>query len=142
MKFIKKIYQSYKEIIHYFIVGVLTMLVSLSVKYILLFTILNVSNPLDVQIAVTISWICAVAFAYSTNRIFVFHSKEKKILKEIISFVSGRILTLFLEMFIMWFLITFLKLNTNLWVIISTFICQIIITVSNYIISKVVVFKK
>lgn len=108
----------------------------------LLFTFLDASNAVELQIAVIISWVCAVAFAYVTNRIFVFKSKNKNYFKEISSFVSGRILTLLMEMAIMWFFVTLLKLNTDFWVVVFTMICQVLITVANYILSKLFVFKK
>ena len=108
----------------------------------LLFTFLDASNAVELQIAVIISWVCAVAFAYVTKRIFVFKSKNNNYLKEISSFVSGRILTLLMEMAIMWFFVTLLKLNTDFWVVVFTMICQVLITVANYILSKLFVFKK
>lgn len=141
MEKIKKIYKKYKEIINYLIVGGLTTLVSLAVKYALLFTVLDASNAFELQIAVIISWICSVLFAYITNRIFVFKSKSKKYLKEIFSFVSGRILTLVMEMGIMWFFVTWLELNTNFWVIVFTLVSQVLVIVFNYIFSKIFVFK-
>ena len=142
MQKILDIYHKYEEIINYLIVGVLTTVVSVAVKFGLLFTILDATKPIELQIAVIISWICAVAFAYITNRIFVFHSKSKNYLKEIISFVAGRILTLLLDMFIMWFFINLLKLNSDLWVIIVTLISQVAVTIANYVVSKIFVFKK
>ena len=81
MKKIVDLYKKYEEIINYLIVGVLTTVVSLVVKWGLLFTILDPKNSLQLQVAVVISWIAAVVFAYITNRIFVFKSKSKKILK-------------------------------------------------------------
>lgn len=142
MKNIWSLYHKYEEVINYLIVGVLTTIVSLGVKYLLLFTFLDASNAVELQIAVIISWVCAVAFAYVTNRIFVFKSKNKNYFKEISSFVSGRILTLLMEMAIMWFFVTLLKLNTDFWVVVFTMICQVLITVANYILSKLFVFKK
>ena len=142
MKKVIDYYHRYEEIINYLIVGGLTTLVSLGVKYALLFTILDASNSIQLQISVMISWICAVIFAYIMNRIFVFKSKSKNYFKEISSFVGGRILTLLLEMVFMWFFVTFLKLNSNAWVITFTIICQVVITLSNYILSKLFVFKK
>lgn len=139
---IKDIYQKYEEIINYLIVGGLTTLISLAVKYGLLFTILSASNPIQLQIAVIISWIIAVAFAYFANRIFVFHSKSKNYLKEVSGFVVGRIATLIMEMVIMWFFVTLLGLDSNLWVIIWTIVAQILVIIGNYIISKLFVFKK
>lgn len=142
MKKIWSLYHKYEEVINYLIVGVLTTIVSLGVKYLLLFTFLDASNAVELQMAVIISWVCAVAFAYVTNRIFVFKSKNKNYFKEISSFVSGRILTLLMEMAIMWFFVTLLKLNTDFWVVVFTMICQVLITVANYILSKLFVFKK
>src|SRR5574344_1082956 len=142
MNKIIKIYKKYEEIINYLIVGVLTTLVSLGIKWLLLFTVLNPKNPFQLQTAIIISWICAVLFAYVTNRIFVFKSKSKKILKEIASFFAARILTLLMEMFIMWFFVTLLKLNSNKWVFIWTLIVQVLVTIFNYIFSKLFVFKK
>lgn len=142
MKKIWSLYHKYEEVINYLIVGVLTTIVSLGVKYLLLFTFLDASNAVELQIAVIISWVCAVAFAYVTNRIFVFKSKNKNYFKEISSFVSGRILTLLMEMAIMWFFVTLLKLNTDFWVVVFTMICQVLITVANYILSKLFIFKK
>ena len=136
------IYKKYAEIINYLIVGVLTTIVSVGVKFGLLFTILDAKKEIELQIAVVISWICAVAFAYIANRIFVFHSKNKNYFKEIISFVSARIATLLMDMFIMWFFCNLLNLNTDLWVIIATLISQVVVTIANYVFSKIFVFKK
>ena len=78
------LYKKYEEIINYLIMGGLTTVVNLIVKYALLFTILDATNSLQLQIAVIISWIVACLFAYITNRIIVFKSQSKKILKELI----------------------------------------------------------
>lgn len=141
-KFIMKMYKKYREIIVYLIVGVLTTIVSLITKWGLLFTILDAEDAFELQVAVIISWIISVLFAYVTNRIFVFCSKNKKILKEMISFFGARILTLVMEMAIMWFFVTLLKLNTNMWVIVWTLVTQVLVIVLNYIFSKIFVFKK
>ncbi len=142
MKKLEELYHKYEEIINYLIVGVLTTVVSVAVKFGLLFTVLDRTKEMQLQAAVIISWICAVAFAYITNRIFVFHSNSKQYLKEITTFVSGRIVTLLMDMFIMWFFINLLKLDSDLWVVIVTMISQVVVTVSNYVLSKVFVFKK
>ncbi|MCI5880164.1 MAG: GtrA family protein [Bacillales bacterium] len=142
MKKIISIYKKYEEIINYIIVGGLTTLVSLASKWILLFTVLDAASALELQIAVIISWICAVSFAYITNRIFVFKSNNKNILKEITSFFGARTLTLLLEMVIMWFFVTLLRMNSDTWVLIWTILSQFIILVLNYVFSKIFVFKK
>lgn len=142
IKKIKELYIKYKEIINYLIFGVLTTLVNLITKYILLFTILDPTNGFQLQIAIIISWIAGVLFAYFTNRKFVFESKNENKLKEFISFVVARIATLLLEMFIMWFFVTLLKLNSDLYVVIFTLVAQVAVVIGNYIFSKLFVFKK
>lgn len=136
------IYYKNLEIWNYLIVGVLTTVVSLAIKWGLLFTILDAKNGFQVQVAVVVSWIGAVIFAYITNRIFVFKSKSKNYLKEISSFILGRVATLLMEMFIMWFFVTLLKLNSDNWVLVFTLVCQVLVTIFNYILSKLFVFKK
>ena len=63
MEKIKELYIKYKEIVNYLIFGVLTTIVSLGAKYLLLFTILDAKNSIQLQIAVVISWIAACLFA-------------------------------------------------------------------------------
>ena len=141
MKIIE-LYKKYEEIINYLIIGVLTTVVNLAVKYALLFTVLNASDATQLQIAVVISWIVACLFAYITNRKIVFKSKSKKILKEFTAFISARLFTLILEMLIMFIFVTLLKLNSNLWVVIWSIVAQVVVIVVNYILSKLVIFKK
>ena len=141
-KKIIELYEKYKEIINYLIFGVLTTIVNLVVKYLLLFTILNPQNSIELQTSIILSWIAAVTFAYFTNRIYVFKSENKNKLKEFFNFIIARISTLLMEMAIMWFFVTFLKLNSNLYVIIFTLISQFVVIVSNYVFSKLFIFKK
>lgn len=139
---VKKIYKKYEEVINYIIVGGCTTVVSLVSKYLLLFTVLKASDPIQLQIAVLISWVCAVTFAYITNRLFVFKSKSKSYLEEIAKFFGGRVGTLLMEMVIMWFFCNLLGLNSDMWVFVFTIVCQILIMIANYFISKFFVFSK
>ena len=134
---IKNIYLKHKEIINYLIFGILTTIVSLVTYYLLVYTILNPNNSLELQIANIISWITSVTFAYITNRKYVFNSKNNNILKEITKFYSSRLTTLFLDMLIMFIFVTILKFNDK---IIKIFV-QIIVIITNYILSKLLVFK-
>ena len=136
------IYKKNEEVINYLIMGVLATIVNIGVKYVLLFTILNPKDAFELQLSVIISWIAAVLFAYITNRTIVFKSESKNVLKEFLSFVVARIITLIMEMIIMWFFITFLKLDTNLWVIVITIFAQALVIILNYVFSKLFIFKK
>lgn len=138
MEKIKQLYLKYKEIINYLIVGVLTTVVSLAVYYISVLTFLNPEDAFQLQIANIISWIAGVTFAYFTNRKYVFESKEKNKLKEASKFVLSRVITLFMDMFIMWLGVTILHGNDKIMKLVS----QVVITISNYVFSKIFVFKK
>ena len=112
-------------------------MVSLGTYYICVSTFLNPNNGIELQIANIISWICAVLFAFYVNRKYVFKSKSNKVCKEFVSFVSGRIITLLLDMLIMFLLVTVLSINDK----IAKLIVQFVVTFLNYIFSKLIVFK-
>lgn len=122
----------------YLIFGVLTTVVSLLVYYGCIYTFLNPENAVQLQIANIISWIAGVAFAYITNRKFVFESNESNQLKEISKFVTSRLATLFLDMIIMFIGVTCLHGNDKIVKLIS----QVLVIIGNYIFSKLFVFKK
>ena len=128
----------YKEIINYLIFGVLTTVVSLATYYICVYTFLNPDNSLQLQVANIVSWIAGVTFAYITNRKFVFESEEQEKLKEAGKFVTSRIATLLTDMLIMFIGVTILKLNDKIIKLIS----QIIVIIANYLLSKMLVFRK
>ena len=142
LKFLADIYRNHLEGMRYLVFGALATVINLGVKFLLLFTILDASNEFELQLAVIISWIVACAFAYFTNRVLVFKSESDKILKEAISFVTARIATLGLEMLIMFFFVTFLGLDSNLWVAVWSVFAQVMVILTNYIFSKLFIFKK
>ena len=120
-----------KEIINYLIVGGCTTIVSI-VTYWLFRQFIS-----HYLICTILSWIFAVLFAYVTNRIFVFHSKEKNIIAEFCSFIFSRVLSLLAEIVCMFLLVDLIHVND----MISKVIVQFIIIVLNYIFSKMFVFK-
>ena len=137
MKKYWEIYKKHEEIINYLIVGVLTTIVSLIFYYISTRTFLDPSNPFQLQIANMIKWITGVLFAYVTNRIFVFKSKRRDIGKEFVQFTSSRVATLFLDMAVMALLVTKMGMND----LVATLISLVLVTIGNYILSKIFVFK-
>lgn len=131
------VYHKNEELWNYLIVGGLTTVVSLVSKW-LLWLVLDPKEAIPLQISIILSWIISVLFAYVANRIFVFKSKVKNIIKEMVSFFGARLLTLGMEMAIMWFFVTLLGLNE----FIFTIVTQVLIVIFNYIFSKIFVFKK
>lgn len=137
MKKIINLYKKYNEIINYIIVGGLTTLVSLASYYICVSTFLNPKSAIELQIANIISWVLSVTFAYFTNRMFVFKSKNKNKLKEALKFYMFRVSTLFIDMGFMFLLVSLLSVNDK----VSKILVQFIILVLNYLFSKFLVFK-
>ena len=137
---IKGLYNKYQEIVNYIIFGVLTTVVSLIVKYGLLFTVLDATNTIQLEVAVVLSWVAACSFAYGTNRRFVFKSKSSNIAKEMAMFFGARLVTLGLEAVLMGFFINLLGFNSNTQVFIWTMVIQAIVIVANYVLSKLFVF--
>ncbi len=142
LKALADIYRNHLEGMRYLVFGALATFINLGVKFLLLFTILDASNEFELQTAVIISWIVACIFAYLTNRVLVFKSKSDKILKEAISFVTARLITLGMEMVIMFFFVTLLGLDSNLWVAVWSVFAQVVVILSNYVFSKLIIFKK
>lgn len=138
MKKIVELLKKYEEIIRYLVIGVLTTIVSLVTYYICVGTFLDANNGIQLQIANVLSWIVSVAFAYVTNRIFVFKSHSKNILREIITFTGSRVVTLLMDMLIMFLFVTVLHFSDGIFKIIS----QIVVIIANYIFSKLFVFNK
>lgn len=128
---IKKNYFKYKDFIIYFIVGCIATLINVF-SYYFYRMIINIY-----YINVILSWITSLLFAFYLNRKYVFKSKNK-VIKELISFSFSRLLTLFLELIFMYILVDLFKINDMF----AKLINLIIVFISNYLLSKFLVFKK
>jgi putative flippase GtrA len=127
--------KKYKEVLLYLIFGVLTTIINI-VTYGLFKNLLNI----DYMVSNIIAWCLAVAFAYITNRIYVFNSKKnsnKDIIKEIILFITVRISSLVIDVLIMYVGVSILEFNDMLIKVLA----NVIVIIVNYIMSKLVVFK-
>ena len=132
------IYYKNVEFWNYIIVGLLTTIVSFIVYFGVTRTILDPNDAVQLQIANIISWVIAVLFAYVTNRIFVFKSKNKNIVSEFSMFVISRIASLFMDMFCMFMIVSVFSLSD----VIGKITSQVVVTIANYVLSKLFVFKK
>ena len=122
-----------REVLMYLLFGGLTTLVN-----ILSFFILR-KLSVGVYVSNLIAWVVAVLFAFITNKLFVFESKDKsKIGKELISFFGFRILSLGVDMGAMYLLLQ--VINTG--EVFAKIIANVIVIILNYIFSKLFVFKK
>lgn len=147
---IKILIKKYRELFTYIIFGVLTTLVSL-VTFKASNLILGEERYLISNI---ISWVIAVAFAYVTNKLWVFESKSwsgKTVVKEIAGFFSARLFSLGCEELGLWLLVDVASMGRiSLSVLgftvtgsdIAKLIMQFAVVVLNYIFSKFLVFRK
>ena len=88
-----------------------------------------------------IAWVVAVAFAYLTNKPFVFKSKDwsaKTVIPELSKFVGCRVGSGLAESLILLVAVDLMHWNGNIWKLVT----QVMVTVMNYVASKLLVFKK
>ncbi len=163
---IKKIYTKHEALILYVFFGGLTTVVS----WITHFGARNFLSA-SVVVATVFSWVCAVTFAFITNKKYVFKSKAvnfNDLLRQIGLFFAARLVSLGVEALIMFLCAdkykhTFIKLfrldrieyGKGLFklellstadklneLIFKIFIASVIVLIMNYAFSKAVVFRK
>lgn len=154
MSKIKDLFIKYKEIITYVIFGVLTTVVSWG-SYTVFVEVLS----MKVFVGNLLSWICAIVFAYVTNKLWVFESKSWKpsiIGKEIVTFVASRGITGVIEILCVPLLAKtgfdnifygiLEKMNISIGIlftdgIYSKIFLSVVVVILNYFFSKFIIFK-
>ncbi|MBE6523509.1 MAG: GtrA family protein [Thermoplasmata archaeon] len=141
MGFITDMYTKYRELILYGIYGVLTTLVTW-VSYAIF-----VNLGMELNLGNILSWICGVAFAFVTNKWFVFESKSlktTKVLTELSLFVGARIFTgviaWILFPILLWLGMDQMLFGTEGFV--AKIVVSVIEIVLNWVLSKYMVFRK
>ena len=124
------------ETVLYLIFGIITTLVNFSSYYIF-------AHLLNIRIlySTMLSWIIAVLESYVANKIFVFKTTRlgmHKTINELISYILSRLFTGILEWFSVWLLAEKLLYND----IVVKVIVSFLVVVINYVVGKVVIFKK
>lgn len=144
----------HSEIFSYLFFGVCTTIVNI-VSFQLFYSVTGVPTLISNAIA----WVFSVAFAYITNRIFVFHSQEnstKGILREVSAFVGARLFSLVFDELIMWLMVdvmgyTIIEKFTaqmmgldlqNAKSLIAKICANIVVMILNFLFSKLFIFKK
>ena len=124
------------ELISYAIFGVATTVVSMVV-----YGVCNSVFEMHYLISNIVSWVIAVAFAYITNKMFVFKTRGMgfaQLKREITLFVSARLASLGIEELGLFILIGLIGWGE----ILAKLVMQVVVIVLNYIFSKLVIFKK
>lgn len=147
---IKELAEKYKELILYVIFGVLTTLVNFGVFW-------AFTKALGEELYLVnnaIAWVAGVIFAFVTNKLFVFESKNRQakvVLKELSEFTAARLFSFGVEEGGMWLFISVLGLGeksltvlgiTVTGQIVVKLILAVIVVILNYFFSKFVVFKR
>lgn len=136
MKTIRALIEKYYDILVYLVFGVLTTVVNYIV-YLPCYNLLGFSATISNMIA----WVVAVAFAYLTNKPFVFRSHDwsaKTVVPELTKFVGSRIFSGALETGIIFVTVDCLLWNGN----IMKLITSVLVVILNYVASKLLVFRK
>ncbi|MCR5717156.1 MAG: GtrA family protein [Lachnospiraceae bacterium] len=134
------LYVKYEEILVYLVVGVMTTIVAWAAKF--AFNALvydNTAYPTQFQnlILSTVNWVAGVIFGYFANRKYVFRSHGPMI-PEATKFVGARVSTYVLDVVVMQVLGNFLGIN----LVVATLISAVLVTIANYVFSKIFVFTK
>ena len=164
---IKEFCTKHREVLMYLIFGFLTTVVGWTVYYAILFGgravfSIPVEETKSVRYVVLytaaqiIQWVCAGLFAFFTNRAWVFTKADKSvsIWKQFVTFVGGRVVTLGIDYVITfgltlglcalipaWTAAEILGKTVNLCELSSKLVASVAVIISNYVISKLFVFK-
>ena len=136
MKIIKSLIAKHYDVLVYLVFGVLTTAVNYLV-YLPCYNLLHLSAALSNVIA----WAFAVAFAYLTNKPFVFRSHDwstKTVLPELTKFVITRLGSGAVETVIIFLTVDVLRWNGN----VMKLLVSVLVVILNYVGSKLLVFRK
>lgn len=133
---IRELIQKHWDILSYLFFGGLTTVVN----YLVYFPLYNWLQ-LSATVSNAVAWVFAVAFAYLTNKPFVFKSFDwsaKTVIPELTKFVGCRIGSGAVETVLLLLCVDWLKWDGNLMKILTS----ILVVIINYIASKLLVFRK
>ena len=133
---IRALITKYWDILSYLFFGVMTTVVN----YLVYLPLYN-GMGMSATAANAVAWVVAVAFAYLTNKPFVFRSNDwsmKTVVPELTKFVSCRIGSGVAETVIILVTVDILGWNGNIWKLITS----VMVVVLNYVASKLFIFKK
>ena len=136
MDMLKVLLRQHRDLIAYLFFGVLTT----AVNYVIYLPCYNLLG-LSAAVSNVIAWVAAVAFAYLTNKPFVFKSHDwsmETVLPELTKFVGCRVGSGLLETAIIFLTVDCLMWNGNVMKLITSGMGVVL----NYVGSKLLVFRK
>ena len=136
MEKLKTLIVRHYDILVYLVFGVMTTVVNYIV-YLPCYNLLGLSSSVSNLLA----WVVAVAFAFVTNKPFVFRSHDwsaKTVVPELTRFIGTRLGSGGLETVILLLCVDWLGMDGNVWKLITS----VLVVVLNYVGSKLLVFRK
>lgn len=136
MNKIRELLEKYWELISYAFWGVMTTLVNYVVYF-----ICTKAIGIDYLITNVIAWFVAVVFAFWVNKVYVFRSYQKDaktMVREFGTFVSARILSGILETGMLALFVEAMHFNDS----VIKIIASVLVVIINYVLSKLIIFKK
>ena len=133
---IRELLEKYWDILMYWVFGVLTTIVNYVV-----YDPVYKQMGFSATVSNAIAWVVAVAFAYLTNKPFVFRSNDwswKTVAPELTKFVSCRVGSGVMETLILLVTVDILGWNGNIWKLVT----NVLVVIVNYFGSKLLVFRK
>lgn len=135
MEQIRTLVRKYRDVISYLFFGVLTTLVNYAVYY-------PMHNLVGISASVSnvIAWVAAVAFAFVTNKPFVFKSYDwtlPVLLPELMKFLGTRVGSGLLETVVILVTVDWLSWDGN----VMKLLVSILVVIINYVGSKLLVFR-
>lgn len=133
---IRTLWEKYSDAIPYLIFGVLTTVVN----YLVYIPVYNLAG-LSATVSNMVAWVAAVAFAYLTNKPFVFQSHDwswRVVGPELAKFIGCRLGSGVAETAIIFLAVDVLHGNGNLWKLLTS----VLVVILNYFGSKLLVFRK
>ena len=136
LSFLKQYGRRYKEILLYVLFGGLTTLVNIGV-YFICARFFSVGTVL----ATVVAWVLSVLFAYVTNKIWVFESKNCRLSAlagEILLFFGCRAFSGILDVVLMWIFVD----RLGFYDVAVKILSNLIVIILNYLFSKLLIFRK
>ena len=136
MKTLRALLHQYRELLSYVFWGAMTTAVNYTT-----YVLLTEGRHVYYLAAHIIAWAVSVLFAYFTNKLFVFCSRNwawRVALRELWQMVASRLFTLGLETVILWFFVEKLACPH----LVVKLLANVLVVIVNYVLSKFVIFKK
>lgn len=133
---IRKLIIKYWDVLSYLFFGVLTTVVN----YLVYLPCYNLAG-MSAAVSNVIAWVVAVAFAYLTNKPFVFRSHDwspATVIPELAKFVGCRLASGGAETLILFLTVDVMGWNGNVWKL----LVSVLVVIGNYFGSKLLVFRK